>query len=861
MWALSVIAGAPSSALASASASAPAADASEEAEAITPPAVIRKVDAVYPAGAVIEADVIVELLVTVGEDGRVRAIEVDRSGGADFDAAAIAAVGAWELAPARRGDTPIAAKIRVPFTFTPPAVAAGEDAGAGEGGGDVAAGEGAAPPASDAEGSTPPEPGAGAEAEDEDEAVLEVEVRGRRPQPPRSASDLQIDGEVLRAAPRRDAGDLMSSAPGVYISRPEGEAVAHEIILRGFDAAHGQDIELTVGALPLNQISHIHGQGYADLGIVIPEVVRSMRVREGVYDPRQGDFAVAGSVDFDLGVTQRGLTLRSAGGSFATFRQLVLWAPKGQDEGTFAAATVRRTSGFGVGRGGISGAAIGQLVLRARDRTRVTLHAAAYGARAGLAGVLRRDDVDAGIVGFYDAYDDPSARSQSASATRGQVMVDVDRRGEADDRSRLAIWTAYSDFRSRENFTGYLQRSMVMPEWVGRGDLIEQSNADIGAGFLASHRTKSWRPAKWFAAALELGTQARLHRIGQAQNLLQAPQNETWDNRVDATIRASDIGVYGDLELRLGRRVTLRGGGRADVLHYDIDDRLGNFIAPYQVASHIVGYRRAALGVAGGPRASLEFRPLEWLRTFAAYGQGYRSPQARQLEEGENAPFTKVHSVEGGLRITPAWRREALTISAAGFGTFLDNDLAFDPEEGRLEKIGPSQRSGLSAHVLLRPLPWLVAAASVTYVRAVLSAPPPATAENPSPAFVAGQRLPYVPPVVVRGDVGVDRQVTTLAGQPLALRAGAGYSYLAPRPLPYGAFAAPVHQLDLSAGVAWSYVELGVDVHNALNRKIAATEYAFVSDWGTRPIPSRLPARHFAAAPPLAAMGTLTLHF
>ena len=95
--------------------------------------------------------------------------------------------------------------------------------------------------------------------------------------------------------------------------------------------------------------------------------------------------------------------------------------------------------------------------------------------------------------------------------------------------------------------------------------------------------------------------------LGRAQLL-----RDTMDHihRVDAEILATDVGTFADLELRLGKYVQVRGGARADVLHYDIDDRLGNFIAPYQVASHLVGYRRTATGVAAGPRASVEVTPL-----------------------------------------------------------------------------------------------------------------------------------------------------------------------------------------------------------------------------------------------------------
>lgn len=818
------------------------------------PRPLEQVDAVYPLESAQPTEVRVELRVTVKADGSVGDVTVDRSGGPAFDAAALAAIHQWRFAPALAGGAPMEARIRVPFVFPPPVEPVPADSNKPPAPA-TTPGAPSPPPVSSA--STPAPSASPAPAPD---GALDVEARGRRPPPPRAASDFVLDRDVLGAAPRQSAGDLLSRAPGVYVSRPEGEAVAHEIFLRGFNAAHGQDIEFTVGAMPINQISHLHGQGYADLNFILPEVVRSIRVTEGVYDPHQGDFAVAGSIDFDLAVPQRGFQLRSTGGSFGTFRQLALWAPRGQSDETFAAAAVRRTSGFGQNRGGLSGTALGQFAFTGPGGLSGKLHVAAHAARAGNAGVLRQDDVAAGVVGFYDHYDSPAASAQSASAARGQLVLELERRGEHGGRTQFAAHAALVDFHTRENYTGFLQRGMVMPEWVGRGDLIEQQNRDLGGGFRLSHRSGWWRPAKRFSAALELGSSARIHRIQQHQSLLQAPQNETWDRRVDAEILATDIGLYADLDLRLGKYVQMRGGLRADVLHFDIDDRLGNYIAPYQVASHLVGYRRTATGVAAGPRVAVEATPLPWLRTFVAYGQGYRSPQARQLEEGERAPFTKVHSVEGGLRIAPQWQRP-LQFTAAGYGTFLAQDLAFDPEEGRLERIGPTRRSGLVAALTSRPVPWLTAAASVTYVHAILTAPPPATVANPSPAYVAGQLLPYVPPVVVRADLGVDKQLTELAGKPLALRVGSGFSYLSGRPLPYGQRSDPLYLLDASAGLRWAWVELGVEAYNLLARRYAASVYSFASDWGTRPVPSRLPAQHFAAGPPFTLLGTLTLSF
>ena len=72
-------------------------------------------------------------------------------------------------------------------------------------------------------------------------------MRGKRQVRARAASDFVFDHEVLTIAPKQNAADLLQRAPGIFVARPAGEAVAHRIFLRGFDADHGQDIEIYVG--------------------------------------------------------------------------------------------------------------------------------------------------------------------------------------------------------------------------------------------------------------------------------------------------------------------------------------------------------------------------------------------------------------------------------------------------------------------------------------------------------------------------------------------------------------------------------------------------------------------------------------
>jgi hypothetical protein len=148
----------------------------------------------------------------------------------------------------------------------------------------------------------------------------------------------------------------------------------------------------------------------------------------------------------------------------------------------------------------------------------------------------------------------------------------------------------------------------------------------------------------------------------------------------------------------------------------------------------------------------------------------------------------------------------------------------------------------------------------VTYVHATLDLPPPATPENPNPPYQRGARLPYVPPVVARLDSFVHHRMTLVPGTPLVLKVGTSMTLLSPRPLPYGEFSEPVFLVDQRLSAGTEHLELGVDVMNVANARYAQTEYAFVSWWGTTEVPSRIPARHFAAGQPRTVLVTFALH-
>ncbi len=808
------------------------ADAADEKpdEQSEPPRILRTVDPEFPLserGKGLHPNVV--LRVTIDAHGGVSDAEVATSAGQAFDTAALAAVRKWSFAPALVGGNPVASRIRVAVHFEEPA------------------------PLSPAQTNLQDASGSASEGADATfSARAEAELAKLRGET-RSASDVAVTREELEAAPRSEGAELLRSAPGVFVARTEGEGVAHRISLRGFDADHGQDLELRVEGIPINRPSHIHGQGYADLGFLISEVVEEMRVQEGVYDPAQGDFAVAGSIDFALGVRDRGWGLSSGYGAFGRFVQRLIWAPENERTQTFGAAQYSRTDGFGQNRAAESLSTILQANLGSGAwRFQPTLIASA--ARADLAGVLRNDDVEAGAVGYYQSYPFATAQQQNASSARFILGARAEYRGEQGQNAELGAWLGVDSFRLQENFTGFVQRSRLLEGVSGLGDLIEQEDSARSFGLRGRYRSPLYQHTSWLGARLELGVEGRFDDIEQSQNLIYAVRNETWDRRVDADIQAMNLGIWGDAEFQLTDVVKLRAGLRANLLSYVIDDRLGNFVPSTRDRDEsIIGFRRSASGTAWGPRLSVTVEPIERLSLLLAYGQGFRSPQARTLEDGERAPFTKVHSADLGAR----YESDVLTASLSGFWTELSDDVAFEPREGRLERIGGTRRQGLALYVRTKPIEQLLVSTSLTYVAATLLEPPPPTAEEPQPAFEEGQALPYVPPLVWRLDLALHDELADIEGQALGGRIGLGTSVISERPLPHGQSADAFALVDVSARAEWWHFSLTFEVFNLFDAQYAANVYNFVSNWRPEAAPSRVPSQHFSAGAPRTWMLTL----
>ena len=660
---------------------------------------------------------------------------------------------------------------------------------------------------------------------------------------PAAASELDLQVGLLRAIPRRSADQLLTLVPGLTLGNHSGEGHAPSVFLRGFDAGEGQDIETLADGIPLNEPSNAHGHGYADVRLLIPELVRGVHVRQGPFDPRQGDFAVAGSVDYRLGVDERGILARGEYGAFDTRRLVVLWAPERASQGTFAGAEVRDSAGYGPSRASFGAGALGRLEAALSSETSAWVLAGAQLADWSSAGVVRRDDVLQARLPCATDRDSQffcSADPDQGGAAQRYLLAAGVRWQRTNETFEQLLFGGYRELRIRENFTGRLLDA--------QGDGLDEQYAAGTAGARGSYRVRL--PLFGHDQHLELGWIAR-HDSGETRAWRRRLELGTPYARLfDATIHLTRVGAHLLGELRPIDALAIRAGLRFDAFHFGVIDH--GLPESDRMGPRLPDEASSAFGLAIQPRGSVQVTLQPWLDWVTSGGLGTRSSDAIALSEGERAPFAQVVATETGL-IASASEARRFTLRAQGgaFHTYVDRDLIFDAARGRNVPVGSSNRFGAFLFARVQIEDWLDAAASFAWTEANLGG------DYFAPG--TGPRVPFVPRVTGRVDLAIRKEVA-IAGEPFRFGGAIGTSVLGPRPLPNGQEGEANALVDASLSAGWRFVELGVMAQNLFDVRYERASYAYVSDFGTTSAPSMTADRHLAAGAPLTLFLTLTLH-
>ncbi len=647
-------------------------------------------------------------------------------------------------------------------------------------------------------------------------------VAARSDDSPQTASETRVTRRDITAAPHRNAEEVLEQVPGVMLVQHGSEGKGHQFFLRGFDAMHGADIEVTVQGIPLNEWSNIHAQGYLDLGLIIPEMIQGVRVTKGPFTLDQGAFAMAGSARYRLGVPRdlQGWRTAYTIGTTRRHRLFAGYAPPEGEGRQFVGVAATHDDGFGTNR------ALNRAALNAQKRLYAfehggELYAMGLGHHASfcLPGPLRNEDINTGFVGFYGAYD-PLAHGESS---RGLLAL----RYVWSEEPRAADVTVYGGYRPLElleNFTGFL----VHPE---DGDRREQAQTTWSFGFLSTYTS---RLSRRLALRMGLGLRGdafsqREYHVGRALERLSTRR----DLRGVQTLTHG----YAGLRWTPHHTVHVDAGGRAALVALHVTDPSGH------------GARNEGRSATIAPRVTAMWHPRSTWRHFIAYGQGYRPPEARAFSEfspeevglgeeiytGGHPRVTTSDAFEVGTRWDPAlwWG-----LRLAAFATFIERESVFDHVSGVNLELNGTRRLGAEIGLVSDPLPWLSVSADLTAVQA---------------RFIeSGNNVPFAPELVL-GARGI-------ATHPSGVRVGARVRTIAPRPLPHGATGATLVMTDAVLGYRWRWLRLGLELENLFDQRLREGEYHYASRWRPNQPASALPALHTIAGPPFNARLTIGVH-
>lgn len=664
----------------------------------------------------------------------------------------------------------------------------------------------------------PPEPAAEVAPLRDDDNVPMEEVVVTAPRPITAASALTATAQDVAERPLNRAGDVAEIMPGLFAVQHAGGGKANQFFVRGFDADHGTDVALAIDGIPVNMVSHAHGQGYADLHYLIPETVSSVDVRKGPYEVFDGDLATAGAIDMHLVDEFKESSLSATYGSFNTWRGLALLGANPGTSHAVAAVEVYGTDGpFDNPEGLTRFNGYGKFSTTLADFARFSVAGSAYGSGWSASGQIPLRAVDDGSLSYWGT-EDPTEGGQS---TRRQVWATFDAGNEKSVVTARAWYGAYA-LNLYSNFTFFASDPV-------KGDQIEQQDQRTFGGYDTAWTT--YIPVGPVRFTTRIGAQGRIDDI--ETGLFHDKSRERLSTTVDAGVREARNGAYIREEIGFGRWVRVIGGARFDHYTFQVNDALD-----------VAGDGLVSTGVADAniisPKANVVVMPTEWLDVFVNWGRGFHSNDARGVVRGDDPvdPLTAAMGYEGGARVkSDRWGQVAVVAWALD----MDAETVWVGDEGTTELKGETHRQGLDGMVRATPLPWLHGDIDVTLASATYTS----NAGN-------GDAVALAPTFTLAGGLGVNH--------PSGASGGVRVRHIGDRPATEdGSLVAEGWTvLDAEAGYRWRFIQAQFQVNNVLGTEWKEVQFANESRLADEA--EAVEDIHFTPGWPRTLMATLTVY-
>ena len=510
----------------------------------------------------------------------------------------------------------------------------------------------------------------------------------------RAASEGVVPGVQLEGRPILRPGEVLEVVPGLVVTQHSGDGKANQYFLRGFNLDHGTDFAMRVDGIPVNMPTHGHGQGYADIGFLIPELVDEVRYRKGTYFADEGNFSAAGAADVAYVRALDAPRLSVTVGDDDYYRALAAASP-GLAGGTLLAA-VDYTTADGPWELPQDYRKVNALVKYSRDGESLgyALTAMGYDGRWDSTDQIPRRAVgrDCALIPFCISrfgYVDPTSGGESH---RYSVSADAWSGRDSGRGWNASVFALDYHLDLLSNFTYALDPV--------NGDQFEQSDDRRVQGGRFEHR---W-PASFAAGpgAVRAGVELRRDDIEPVGLYLTTRAQRRKTVREDDVTQLSYSG-YLAYDQRWNDWLRTEFGLRFDAFDFDVE-------------SDVPANSGRTSDSITGPKATVILGPWADTEYFLSAGRGFHSNDARGTTIRVD-PTDGVTPVERVDPLVPATGAEAgfrtaavpgLQVYGALWRLDLDSELLFVGDGGVTEPSRASRRYGVELGAFWSPLDGLI---------------------------------------------------------------------------------------------------------------------------------------------------------
>ncbi len=517
-----------------------------------------------------------------------------------------------------------------------------------------------------------------------------VTVEGRRPFS--AASSKAVRDFDLKVRPVRSAQEMLQMVPGLIIAQHAGGGKAEQIFMRGFDADHGTDVGVYVDNMPVNMVTHGHGQGYADLHFIIPEIIDGLEVFKGPYFSSFGNFGTAGSVSMTTTDHPDHNLVKLEGGMFSTVKATtVLKIPTGgTHQSAYIAGQYFHSDGPVESPQGFNRANIfGKFHTHLSPKSELGLSMGAFSSAWNASGQIPQRALDDGQITRWGSIDP----LEGGNTGRYNISLDYHFMEGYEHDFQIQAFASSYDFRLYSNFTFWLNDSL-------NGDMIEQNDHRQIMGINA--RYSYYKSLGKIKAYTRVGGSYRGDHIDLS--LWNSPNRVRMTPRTDHSVVETNMAFWLEEELIFSRLFRMQLGLRGDYFVFDVTDNLD----PAQVTDdglpHGSGYEQATIL---SPNLNLVLSPVRALDIYLNGGTGFHSNDARDVIYAQSSGLKTLPRASGAELGIRAGGGSRILLSFAAWYLHLEEELVFVGDEGTTEASGETRRIGIDAEIRLQLAKWM----------------------------------------------------------------------------------------------------------------------------------------------------------